>query len=224
MSKDNTNKKQYIKIRTDVVRDENITANDFAIILYLKYMTWKTGGKYRFEVLLSELKSFLNVADNKSLKPIYTSLYNNEYIIEPMKPLKPNTPILFVLNKNKFNTDDLSGDEFFTHLPISILFGLKDGKIDKKEVRILYYLKSYINYTDSKKHFCYTGIEKTMTRELNMSEKTIPKYTKSLVDKKLINIERHVFKTEYQYDENGKLLFNKFNNHYYINYENIVDL
>jgi len=220
MSKDN----QTINIRSDVVRDPNITVNDFSMILYLKYMVWRSGSRYRFEVLLSDMKNHLCVSDNKTLKPSYANLYKNGYLLEEVGEIKPNKPILFTLNEERFNTDGMSEGEFFTQLPISILYGMKDGKIDRKEVRLLYYLKSYINHTDLKKHFCYTGIENTMVRELNMSDKTIPKYTKKLVDKKLIRIERHDLKTSYQYREDGTLIFNKYNNHYYLEYNNILSL
>lgn len=216
--------KQTINIRSDVVRDPNITVNDFSMILYLKYMVWRSGNKYRFEVLLSDMKNYLQISDNKTLKPSYTSLYENRYLLKEVGEIKPNKPILFTLNEEKFNTEEREKDEYYTSLPINVLNAMRDGKIDRKEVRLLYYLKSYINHTDLKKHFCYTGIENTMVRELNMSDKTIPKYTKKLADKKLIRIERHDFKTSYQYREDGTLIFNKYNNHYYLEYNNILNL
>ncbi len=226
MDENNKPIKQTIQIRTDVVRDTNLSVNGFALVLYLKYLYWKTGNKSEFEAFASDIKDFLCISDNKTLKSIFIELYNLKYLTRQIEELKQNKPLLITLNKEKFLTDSNKEEtEYFAQLPINILYGMRDRKLDRKEVRILYYLKSYINYyTDNKKMYCYPGIETTMTKELNMSKNTIPKYTKLLEGKGLISIEKNVLHTSYQYDDEGKLLFNRYNNHYYLNYEGLETL
>ncbi|ODA08154.1 hypothetical protein A7312_08995 [Paenibacillus polymyxa] len=209
--------RQSIRILSNCVRDPNLNANDFCLILYLKYMVWKSGDKYEFMVSVSDMKMYLSVSDNRTIKSSFQNLYESEYLLNAIEEIKPNKPIMLTLNEYKFNTEIRSEKEFYTSLPINVLYGIKDGKLDRKEARLLYYIKSYINYSDPNKRYCYTGIEKTMKTELNMSSNTIPKYTKKLVDKKLIEIEKHNLSTSYQYDEEGNLIFTKYNNHYYIN-------
>ncbi|MDP9675196.1 putative transcriptional regulator [Paenibacillus jamilae] len=216
--------KQSIHLPTSTVRDPNINANDFCLILYLKYLTWRSGNRYEFDVSLSELKQFLNIQDNKTLKSSFNNIFREEYIIREIKKILPNSPIRFFLNQKKFDTDSKLDEKFFTYLPINILYGMKDRKLDRKEVRILYYIKSYINYSDPKKEYCFTGIEKTMVKELNMGKNTIPKYTDMLVKKNLIRIEKNKLETSYQYDEEGNLIFTRYNNHYYLDFNNIDKL
>ncbi|NGM81306.1 hypothetical protein G5B47_02640 [Paenibacillus sp. 7124] len=158
------------------------------------------------------------------MKASLQNLYALNYIIEPVSKLEPNKPFLISLNKEKFDIENRKEGEFFAQLPINVMFGIKDGKLTRQEARLLYYIKSYINATDSRKQFCFTRIDKKMSTELNMGKNTIPKYTQMLVDKKLISINKHNLGTSYQYDEDGKLIFTKYNNHYFLNYENIKKL
>ncbi|MEJ3719144.1 hypothetical protein WGM54_14075 [Paenibacillus polymyxa] len=217
--------KQTILIRNDVVRDPKLSVNGFAFVLYLKYLYWKTGSKFEFEVFTTEVKDYLCISDNKTIKTIFKELYNLRYLLKEVEELKQNKPILLTLNKDKFLTSTSKEEtEYFTQLPINVLYAMRDRKLDRKEVRILYYLKSYTNHTNSKKMYCYPGIETTMTRELNMSKNTIPKYTKQLEEKGILSIEKNAIHTSYQYDDEGKLLFNKYNNHYYLNYDRLETL
>lgn len=217
--------KQTVQIRNDAVRDPDLSSNGFALVVYLKYLYWKTGSKLEFEAITPDIKDYLCISDNKTLKSIFKELHCLKYLMRQVEELKQNKPILITLNKERFLTNTNKEEtEYFAQLPINILYAMRDRKLDRKEVRILYYLKSYINHTDSKKMYCYPGIETTMTKELNMSKNTIPKYTKLLEDKGLISIEKNVLHTSYQYDDEGRLLFNKFNNHYYLNYERLENL
>jgi hypothetical protein len=213
--------KQQIQIPTDTVRDPNLTENDFAFILYLKLVTWQCRERYTFEAANQDIKQYTRIADNKTIKKSLKNLYVHNYLLEPIEELKQNKPIRFVLNREKFDTKNRKEDQKFTQLPAKILYALKDGKLNRKEVRLLYYLGSYINLQNPLKQFCFVSIER-MTRELNMSENTIIKHYKLLEKKKLIEIDKH--KLDYGYEEDGTLIWSKYNNHYFLRYEKIADL
>jgi hypothetical protein len=187
-------------------------------------MVWRAKLKYKFEVVLSDMKNYVQIMDNKTLKKSFNNLYAFNYLLSEISELKPNSPSIFILNKSMFDTENRKEGEYYTALPVNVLNAIRDRKIDRKEARILYYIKSYINYTDFKKNYCYTGIEKTMIKELKMGKNTIPSYTESLKKKKLIHIERNFLKTDFQYTEEGKLIRSKYNNHYYLNYDAIQNL
>lgn len=213
--------KQQIQIFTDAVRDPNLTENDFALLLYLRLTTWHCGDRYTFEAANHDIKQYTRIADNKTLKKSFVNLYVHNYLLEPIEELKQNKPNRFVLNREKFDTQNRNEDQNYTQLPAKILYALKDGKLNRKEVRLLYYFKSYINITDTRKQFCYKAIE-NMVKEINMSENTIIKHYKMLEKKKLIKIEKH--KLDYGYERDGTLIWSKYNNHYFIRYENFEKL
>lgn len=219
-----TETKQSIHILTKVVRDGNLTCNDFAVILYLKHLIWQTGNRYSFQVSAPDMRHDLRITDNRTLKASLSNLHIHNYIQNEIKQMQPNKPIQLDLNQKKFDTENRKEGEYFTKLPINILYALKDGKLNSKEVRLLYYIKSYINSDDMRKQFCYTSIEKTMVKETNISKNTIPKYTEMLKKKKLISIDKHKLGTSYQYNEKGELIFTKYNNHYFLRLENIMKL
>ena len=213
--------RQQIQIPTDTVRDPNLTENDFAFILYLKLVTWKCGERYTFEAANQDIKQYTRIADNKTIKKSLKNLYVHNYLLEQIEELKQNKPIRFVLNPQKFDTKNRVPDQKFTQLPAMILYALKDGKLNRKEVRLLYYLASYINLQSPAKQFCFTSIDR-MSKELNMSENTIIKHYKMLEKKKLIKIEKH--KLDYGYEEDGTLIWSRYNNHYSLIYENFAKL
>lgn len=70
-----TKNEQTLNILTHTtVRNPNITANDFVLILYLKYMIWKLNNKYILEVSSDDMKRWTGLSDKmlKSLFIIYS--------------------------------------------------------------------------------------------------------------------------------------------------------
>lgn len=216
--------KQTLNILTHTtVRNSNITANDFVLVLYLKYMIWQRNNKYIFEVSSDDMKRWTGLSD-KMLKKSLGNLFVQNYIIEEVGKRTPNKPVMLILNKVKFDTEDRAEGEYFAAMPIKLLYALKDGKLNSKEVRFLYYLKSYINVKNTIKQFCYAGIDTRMRFELNMSKPTIIELHNELESKKLISVTRHIWGTNWEYDDNDKLIHKRFNNHYAIEFENIDKL
>jgi len=93
--------------------------------------------------------------------------------------------------------------------------------IDFNGFRLLAYYESYINRRDSRKLFCYMSIE-TIKQETGLHKATIIKYNRVLVDKRLLEVVKHDLGTDYRYSDEGKIIFNKFNNHYTVRLENIL--
>jgi hypothetical protein len=94
-------------------------------------------------------------------------------------------------------------------------------KVGHTGIRILYYIKSFINYKKIGKDHCYASII-AMSEELGITEKTFIKYIKILEQIKFIKVKRHPAKAFVKDDKNGneKLLFERLNNEYYIKHEN----
>jgi hypothetical protein len=189
------------------------------MILYLRYSIFLCGGRYDFEVAAPDIKKFMNIQDNKTLKASFNNLYDNGYLLMRVGQLKPNKPIYIKLHQEKFDISKRTKGESFTQLPTNVLFAIKDGKITAKEARILYYIKSYI----IDKEYCFTS-QLTMGHDLDMTEKTVAKHIKLLKQKKLLNVEKHKLGTEYKYDDNDKIVFTKYNNHYTLRMENVYNL
>jgi hypothetical protein len=110
----------------------------------------------------------------------------------------------------------------FTHIYISLLDKLPI--IQANGIRLLCYYESNINRSDRNKpgsHFCFTSID-TISQETGLSRKTIIKYNLILERAKLLDIDKHKLGTDYRYDDKDGIIFNKYNNHYFVRLENIL--
>lgn len=223
MSETKSEKEQRISILTNAIRNPNLSQIDFSVIMYLQFTIWKRGMRYEFEVLSNEVKFYTNVYENKTLNKSFVNLFKQGYLLQEIGKRQPNIPILFKLNKSKFSIQDRKDDEYFTALPINVMYSLKDGKLNHKEIRFLYYIQSYIN-PKSKIKSCYAGIDTRMSDELNLSRTTIMALHKELSKKKLISVTKHPLGTSFEYDVDDNLIRSRFNNHYQIRYENIQKL
>lgn len=178
---------------------------------------------YSFYISSEDIKRYTCLSD-KQLNKSFENLYLLKYISKAVGKRSPNKPIYVELNERKFNTDEREDGEFFTCLPLKVLFLLKEGLLSTREVRFLYYIQSYINNSKTNRLFCFAGIDTKMIYELDMTKPTIIKVHKSLSQKKLLKIEKHKLATSWQYDRDGNLLYTRYNNHYYIRWENFDKL
>ena len=224
MSETKTKNEQTINIFSNTVRDKEISSNDFALILYFKKLIWESGDRYTFETTSEDMRRSTGLSD-KSINPSLKKLFEKEYLLREIGKRKPHQPIKIVLNEKKFNIEKRADDEYYTILPIKVFYSLSDGKLNTKHIRFLYYIKSYINYTDNtRQNFCYAGQRTRMIHEIGMTEPTIRKITGELVRMNLIKVTQNKIGTSLQYKEDGTLIKNKFNNHYEIKYENLLKL
>lgn len=94
--------------------------------------------------------------------------------------------------------------------------------IDCTGVRLVSYYESYINRSSAINQFCYASIE-TITKETGLAKNTIIKYNKILCDKGFISVDKHKLGTDYKYDGKDKIVFSKYNNHYTVNWDKIIE-
>lgn len=216
----NEKNNQTINILThDTVRNPNITSNDFVLILYIQYMVWQRKS-YSFDILSDECKMWTSLSD-KTLNKSFTNLHRENYLLKKVEKRLPNKPIELQVNKNRFDIKDRRDGEFFTQLPIRIMYALKEMRVTPKQVRLLYYIQSYIVF-NSANNFCFVGLER-MEKEVKMSRPTLIKTIKELTEMKLITVTKHNVGTSYQYNENDELIYTKFNNHYTVEYSDLLE-
>jgi hypothetical protein len=205
---------RQIHLPDESIRDPSITPNDFTLLLYLKAAIYDHNNKYSFYEDINKLKYWVNIKDNKTLKKSLVSLFDSGYLlIKTPDKFVQGKPVNFSLNKSKLDTEGKT----FTMLPITILEMVRDTTITREAARLLYYYESRINRKIPDRHFCFPS-EQTISRETNIKDpKTIRKHNKLLSQKYLIKIEKHKITWDYQYDEKDMPIFNKYNNHYYVN-------
>jgi hypothetical protein len=87
-------------------------------------------------------------------------------------------------------------------------------------VRLLYFYESYINRNNNKVKFCYVSYE-TVRDCIGLSTKTIAEYNDVLIKTKLLKVTKHRLGTEYEYDKDDALVFDRWNNHYEVRLDKI---
>jgi hypothetical protein len=194
-----------------VVRDPNLNPSDFSTLLYLKLLSFYNSAM-SFEVDPKKLSLKLKMDDIRTLKKCIESLISNGYLLEGVE-FKRKSPISIRLSNEKLHQNPP-----FTQLPATVFEFIET--INYFGVRLLYYYESYINRNGIHKQYCYPSIE-TIVKETGITKNTVTKYNDILVKNKLLKIEKHKLGTEYKYDEQDNLIFDRFNNHYYVRIENL---
>lgn len=166
-----------------------------------------------FEVSNNKLKTYIGIADNKTIKKSYANLYDQGYFLEPVELLR-GKPVKFSINKDK-----LSSKEEYTQLPIYTIEHL--DTIKHVGFRLLYYYSSYINYNHTSKLYAYPSIE-TIKKHLNINKNTVHDYNEILKKAKLISIEKHKLGHNNTYDHNDRLEHIKYNNHYILHVDKLM--
>lgn len=158
----------------------------------------------------------LGINDNRTIKKSMDNLYKQKYILQPVKIDSHS------MGKIELNESLVKSKNKFTHVYVSSLEML--SRIGQIGIRLLFYYESYTNRNDKIKassQFCYTSLD-TISKETGLTRKTIIKYNDILKKEKLLDIDIHKLGTDYRYDENDKVIFNRYNNHYYVRLENIL--
>ena len=164
---------------------------------------------------------YMGIKSNKKFKEVLDDLCERKLIVSKIETL-PRRGFLTIELNTYFNSSNK--DYCFTQLPVRILDKDILDDIGHQGVRMIFYLKSYINNPNE---FCYCST-KRMEDELDMSENTIIKYTDMLHKKKYIKKVKHKLQSNYEYAEdefgNEKEVFTKYNNHYHIQYEKMMSV
>lgn len=216
------NKAFKIQIPTQIVRSNKFTASEFILLAKIIQAYYRQTGKEKSLTFKIDHKAFmfyLFFKDNNTFKKNITGLYEKKIIENEIKSLPRKGGLEITLNQlviPEFNKKR----GYFTELPYYVLNREIIEGVGHVGVRLLYYYKSYINAKDYSKQYCFVA-ESTAAEHLNITEKTVIKYNKFLKDRKFIKIEKHKLHNSDSYDENDKLIFTKYNNHYYLKMDNI---
>ncbi|WP_160498558.1 hypothetical protein [Paenibacillus dendrobii] len=200
----------FIQVPNYIVRDPNINPLDFCVLASLKYAHFFSGSKKDlFEVDFNEVKRVIGIHDNRTLKKSLTNLYEQEYIMDEVVIHRKQMSVVR-LNKILFTKP-------FTQLPTKLFTRINN--IGCVGFRLLYYYESFIIRANTINQFCYASQE-TIQRDTGVSVRSIIEYNKRLKNAKLLNITEHKVRSEY--DEDGMMNWNRYNNHYDVRLENLL--
>ncbi|MCM3110007.1 hypothetical protein [Lederbergia lenta] len=201
----------HIQIPTSVVRNENTFINNEEFLLYsrLCFLFFKNYKNEEIKVDHKKLMGKLSIGDTRTLKNRLLQLHNAGLIRNKIDIL-PRRSELVIL----FNDRVIKENKYFTMMNVDIFNHL--DKITSHSFRLLFYYKSHINLKQEGVDYCFVGVE-TLKNRLKMGGHTINQANNNLVENKLIEIKKHKLKHNYEYDEQDELVFDKYNNHYYIN-------
>jgi hypothetical protein len=161
---------------------------------------------------------YAGIKSNQGFKKVMNDLYERGAVKNKIETLPRKGEITVEYNPDFCNEKGKP----FAQLPHTVLSKELLDLVGYQGIRLLFYFRSYIRNTAY--DFCFTAQE-TIEDETDMTENTIIKYIRLLKDNKLIKIHKHdlVNTNEYEVDEfdNGKMKFTKYNNHYFLNVENI---
>ena len=204
-------KKIYLQIPDEIIRNQCVDFNhyDFGVYAMLRYAHFRNPNKDKdtLEVDHKFMMNKLFINDSRTLKKPLNKLYKYGFIEEEIKRLPRNGILKLKFNPSPFKTKS------FTQLPTNLINKIE--QIGLIGYRLIYYYESYINRKDViSKQFCFVG-QDTISSELNINKETIKKYNDILKKSKLVTIKKH--KLEFDgYDDLDNIVFNKYNNHYYV--------
>ncbi|WP_339820709.1 hypothetical protein MKZ15_06250 [Paenibacillus sp. FSL R7-0216] len=200
----------WIQVPDSIIRDPNISALDFCILLSLKYAYYLSGSKDNmFEMDFNVIKRALDINDNRTLKKSLAKLHKQKYIINDVVIHRKKLSEV-MLNKVLFNKP-------FTQLPTKLLSRVE--VIGFIGIRLLYYYESFIVRSETMNQFCYASQE-AIQRDTGISIRSIVQYNKELKKAKLLDITEH--KVRVEYDKDGNMNWERYSNHYDVRLENLL--
>ncbi|WP_042455594.1 helix-turn-helix domain-containing protein [Neobacillus dielmonensis] len=213
-----------IQIPQSIVRSNEITEKEFVLLAkFIQIYKSQPGDKKSLTftiVSYKKLMNYINITDQRTFTACLKGLVKKKYIANEIKRLSRNGKLTISLSPKVI--PELTDEKLFTQLEYWVINMSVIEKVGHTGVRILYYLMSWINYTQEGKDHCYASVER-MAKDIGVSEKTFIKYIGILEDLKFIKVVRHETTIEYKNDKYGNenLLLDRWNNHYYIKLENI---
>lgn len=210
-----TKKKLVIQIPDEVIRNKDlkIDSKTFAIYTYLKFLHFRNYKNNEIEINHNQFKHKLYISDNRTLKKCFLKLHKEQIIMELINKFPTKGALTLTFDPEAINS------KTFTQLPATVLNKIEH--IGTIGLRLLFYYESFINRKDDpSKQFAFPAIE-TISKHLGINKETIMNYNKLLKKHKLIKIKKHKLEWNGEYDNLDQPLFTKYNNHYYINLENL---
>ena len=201
----------YLKVPNKMIRnkDINISSDEFLLYSRICYLYFRSYKQKEFTVNLLKMKDLLRFADNRTLKSRLNKLYKYGLIENHITELPRNHQLTIVFNDDLYNSQN-----GFTLINSNVFEAVKESKINSHAFRLLLYYKSHINLqTDNK--FCFVGYQ-TITAHLKLNSVKIKEANEQLKKAGMIKIVKHKLEPTYEYDHDDELVYNRYNNHYYV--------
>lgn len=202
-----------LQMPNNIIRNPSLTCNEFACLSFIQLMLFRLDEKNKEIIVnVSELKKFLNMHDNRTIKSIFANLYEKKFIATAVNRIPKNSLLTIEVNLTK-----LSVTNGFTQLPQTIINYMPN--ITTIGFRLMFYYMSFIN-PKRQSSFAFPSFDK-ICNEVNITAKSLAKYNSILEKQKLIQIKRHKLMPE-GYTEDDKIAYTKYNNHYYVLLNNLI--
>ncbi|MGG3890343.1 hypothetical protein [Metabacillus fastidiosus] len=207
MTKEN---KIYIKVPSNIIRNEDVFLDNGEFLLYSRLSFLYFRNYLNPEIKIDHRKLMINigVVDTRTLKKRLDKLYSLNLIENKIDKLPRRGEIMILFNKKIIDES-----ENFTLMNAKI-FNMMSS-LDENCIRLLFYYKSHISKKDIHKNFCFVGYE-TLKNKLKIGNDSIKTANDNLKKLKLIKIEKHELKHDFEYGETDELIYNKYNNHYIV--------
>lgn len=215
-----------IQVPQEIVRNPEINSKSFVLLAKLiqQYYRQKNGEREltftikNYKMLLN----FTNITDRRTFSDCLGILNEKGLIKSIVKPLPRNGELTVELSPKVIPELNKDKEQVFTQFEYWILNMSVIEEIGHTGVRIMYYIMSWINYKKVGKDHCYASVQR-MSKDLGLSEKTFIRYTKQLEKLKFISVTRFDNYSSFKDDKNGNenLLLDRWNNHYFLNQNNI---
>lgn len=165
----------------------------------------------------------LSIGNNDTFKKSFNSLVKHGYILTPLEKLPRKNGILVKVNPKIIPKK--TGKDPFVQLTSDLLNKSVIDEIGYVGIRLIYYYESYINRKVMYKDRCFAS-EETIAAHLGITKRTVITYNKKIKKCKFVRIEAHKLEATGAFIPKGKKeveLFDKYNNHYYVNREKISE-
>jgi hypothetical protein len=211
----NDKKQLIIQVPDEIIRNTNfkLDSHTFATYTYLKFLHFRNYFGDVLELDHNAFKGKLCMADNRTLKKCLLNLHKQGIVLEYIDKLPKQKALTLTFDPVPFES------KTFTQLPANILYKIEH--IGVIGLRLLFYYESYINRADVlEKQFAFPAIE-TIAKDLNINKETVIEYNSKLKKNKLIKIIKHKLEWSGDYDNLDAAIYTKYNNHYYVQINNI---
>lgn len=211
-----------IQIPQSIVRDKRISSRTFVVLgklIQRYYMQPNDKKELTFSLDHKGLMYQTEISTTRILLGCLKEMHSFGVIENEINTI-PRKNKLIVTISNKV-VPELNDEQLFVQLENYVFHRSIIKEIGYVGIRILYYIRSYINYKTLGKDHSFVSLKK-MANDLGISDTTLKKYIKKLEKNEFIKVERHKAKQIWKEDRYGieGLLWERLNNNYYINHEN----
>lgn len=204
-----------IQIPQSIVRNSEINEKEFVLLAKLiQYYKSQHGDNKNLTFTIisyKKLMNYINITDQRTFTKCLQGLHEKNLITNEINRLPRNGKLTISLSPNVI--PDLNKNQMFTQLESWVINMSVIEKVGHTGVRVLYCLKSWINYSQVGKDHCYASVER-LAKDIGVSEKTFIKYKGILEKAKFIKVVSHE-------PHNDNLLLERWNDHYFIKHDNI---